>query len=64
MSFQAGDTVSLKSGGPLMTISRNSSDITGEIIHDQFVCEWFDKSELKSGVFNSNSLVKEDGSSG
>jgi len=52
-AFKVGDTVRLKSGGPLMTV-RN----TGEI-----ECTWFLKDQLKKGTFPADVLKKgEDGS--
>lgn len=51
-----GETVKLKSGGPLMTISHVDRE------NDLFHCEWFDsKGELKSGEFFSTSLKIDDG---
>ncbi len=47
-SFEVGDTVRLKSGGPLMTISW--------IDEDEVRCEWFVADELKSGLFQIASL--------
>ena len=53
-NFKAGDTVRLKSGGPLMTISyvNQSNDFVG--------CEWFDDKNLKSGDFRRTSLKIDD----
>ena len=47
--WKAGDTVKLKSGGPVMTVS-------GKNTLGQPVCQWFDKNELKHATFNSESL--------
>jgi uncharacterized protein YodC (DUF2158 family) len=52
--FKPGDTVKLKSGGPLMTIQ----SITG----DEAWCEWFNaKEERQSGSFGLHMLVHADG---
>ena len=56
--MKPGDTVRLKSGGPLMTVKAIVKS-TGEIW-----CEWFgDKEELKGRGFTPTSLVKDDGRS-
>lgn len=53
--FKPGDTVRLKSGGPLMTVHTVQTD--GDIW-----CEWFDKSEKPQGKsFPPHSLVEDDG---
>jgi uncharacterized protein YodC (DUF2158 family) len=49
MEFKAGDTVKLKSGGPVMTVA-------GKSTIGQIICQWFDKDELKNGRFNAESL--------
>lgn len=47
--FEVGQTVELKSGGPVMTIT----SITG----DQITCDWFvNKHKHSSGTFPSASL--------
>jgi uncharacterized protein YodC (DUF2158 family) len=50
--FREGDVVQLKSGGPLMTISKLGE--TG------IYCDWFIKDELKHGVFKPYQLKKID----
>ena len=50
--FKIGDTVTLKSGGPLMTV--DSSAIGGQI--QQINCVWFDDVTVKSGMFNPEAL--------
>lgn len=40
-----GDTVRLKSGGPVMT-------------YGEYKCIWFDDKEIKSAFFSSESLVR------
>jgi uncharacterized protein YodC (DUF2158 family) len=55
MTFRSGDTVRLKSGGPLMTV--NSVNTDGEVW-----CEWFDKTDKpQAKSFAINSLVADDG---
>jgi uncharacterized protein YodC (DUF2158 family) len=53
MDFKAGDTVRLKSGGPLMTVSS---------VNDQEVCcEWFnDKHQPQLRCFGPALLKKDD----
>jgi uncharacterized protein YodC (DUF2158 family) len=49
--FKPGDTVRLKSGGPLMTIQ--------EIDEKGFAtCDWFTKGKREQGVFPTTSLQK------
>jgi uncharacterized protein YodC (DUF2158 family) len=53
--FKQGDTVRMKSGGPLMTVVQVQSD--GNIW-----CEWFDKKDEPQGrSFATTSLVADDG---
>lgn len=47
--MKAGDTVRLKSGGPVMTVRW--------VEDDEAMCEWFEKTDLKSAVFSISSLV-------
>lgn len=48
-NLKSGDTVRLKSGGPLMTIQ----SWTGNFCN----CSWFDGTELKFGRFHPDSVV-------
>jgi uncharacterized protein YodC (DUF2158 family) len=49
-NFKRGDTVQLKSGGPVMTISTTLND-------GQFQCDWFDEGGvLKHGSFHPEQL--------
>ena len=53
-AIAAGDTVRLKSGGPVMTVAW--------VRDDGASCQWFDsKNELKTGFFQLESIVKDDG---
>lgn len=52
-SFAIGDTVKLKSGGPLMTI--DSIDARNKIF-----CKWFAGSKLENGTFDKKTLVISD----
>lgn len=53
--FKIGDAVNLKSGGPRMTIQKDS-EVAGQV-----VCQWFDENALRTGDFPEESLVKNDG---
>lgn len=49
-----GDTVRLRSGGPLMTVT----NVTGENV----TCEWFDtQDQAQSRTFKALALVKDNG---
>lgn len=52
--FDIGDVVTLKSGGPKMTVS--------EINGNEVTCTWFDAAttELKTHVFKARTLEKDD----
>ncbi len=53
-NFNIGDTVQLKSGGPLMTVAYYNHD-------GQCVCNWFNnKDEVITAVFHDEMLAKED----
>jgi uncharacterized protein YodC (DUF2158 family) len=47
--FKVGDTVKLRSGGPLMTIYAIDSD--------EISCQWFNNDEIKGATFNSEVLI-------
>lgn len=52
MSFQAGDVVYLKSGGPAMTVR--------SVNENTCFCEWFvNNQDLKSDKFMATSLTKD-----
>jgi uncharacterized protein YodC (DUF2158 family) len=50
--FKIGDTVKLKSGGPLMTVEQ-SGDYLGE---PRVWCVWFAKDEKKDATFPPEAL--------
>ena len=56
--LEKGDTVRLKSGGPVMTIETiaNKVSVNGE--KDHAWCQWFEKNKLETGVFPLSSLEK------
>jgi uncharacterized protein YodC (DUF2158 family) len=56
--IKAGDTVRLKSGGPLMTVSSVGRTMDGEALHAW--CDWFDKEKKMNGAFPLTSLRAED----
>jgi uncharacterized protein YodC (DUF2158 family) len=52
-TFKTGDTVQLKSGGPIMTLGGLAAHSSSS-----YVCKWFAGDELKSGVFTLDQLKK------
>jgi uncharacterized protein YodC (DUF2158 family) len=54
--FKIGDTVRLKSGGPLMTISGKGTDNAGYNSDDYKLCEWFDNNTPKIKNFHKESI--------
>jgi uncharacterized protein YodC (DUF2158 family) len=55
--FQKGNTVRLKSGGPIMTIETiDARAYLGGSEKDHARCQWFEKNELETGVFPLASL--------
>ena len=61
--FKTGDVVSLKSGGPKMTVNWVADRFNSG--NWEVSCQWFfgddKKSELKHGNFPPNSLIKIEG---
>lgn len=55
MGFQPGDTVQLKSGGPVMTVESIEPDGVEDVL-----CLWFDGMQKKQDRFASASLAKAD----
>ena len=69
-NFKAGDMVSLKSGGPVMTVQRvigKEEDISFQRIDDyirmikgfhagDIICQWFEGNELKFAAFPATSI--------
>jgi uncharacterized protein YodC (DUF2158 family) len=51
--FEPGDTVKLKSGGPLMTVN----NVDGEDV----ICVWFEGKDAKERAFKSATLKRDDG---
>lgn len=56
-TFDLGDTVVLKSGGPLMTINSKVLNSMGRITNE-VECIWFDSTTLKRDTFHVASLKK------
>lgn len=52
--FKPGDTVRVKSGGPIMTISQVAEDSLGEMTA---WCSWFDGQRAERGTFPVTVLV-------
>ncbi|WP_460910925.1 YodC family protein [Spirosoma areae] len=50
--LQPGDTVQLKSGGPVMTVIQYVNEI------DNFLCQWFVGGKLEKEQFPAPVLVK------
>lgn len=55
-NFKVGDTVSLKSGGPVMTVE-SIGQYNGKTKAN---CMWFNGAETKSDVFPMETLSKEE----
>ena len=51
--IKTGDIVTLKSGGPTMTVDRQAKDIRND-----YTCIWFVGNEMRSGSFHKESLKK------
>jgi uncharacterized protein YodC (DUF2158 family) len=64
-AIQVGDTVELKSGGPLMTVSQIfRSTVLGQEYkgsQDMATCTWFDGKDLKNGDFPLETLKHSQG---
>jgi uncharacterized protein YodC (DUF2158 family) len=56
--FEDGATVQLKSGGPIMTVVDHGQ--WGYDSHEKYKCTWFDKGELKDGLFPGAALTRAD----
>jgi uncharacterized protein YodC (DUF2158 family) len=54
MAFQIGDTVRLKSGGPLMTVDNIDAGEGPEVV---ITCIWFEAAENKERKFKTSTLV-------
>ena len=55
--FKVGDTVRLKSGGPLMTVSSLATDLDGSPLINTV---WFDKNHTECSGQYGEALVEED----
>ncbi len=53
-AFKSGDTVKVKSGGPLMTVKSTEGD--------DVICVWFEGKNKKESRFKSTTLKHDDGS--
>jgi uncharacterized protein YodC (DUF2158 family) len=51
MTFQTGDVVQLKAGGPKMTVE-------GGLTERSIACVWFDGAQLQRGMFGHDVLRK------
>lgn len=60
--YKIGDTVRLKSGGPLMTVNSLTNDMDGRPI---VLTTWFDKNEKEcTGQYLEDMLDADDGKAG
>lgn len=50
MSLHVGDTVRLRSGGPIMTVEKAE-------LYKPIKCCWFDGAELRRGEFEEKMLI-------
>jgi uncharacterized protein YodC (DUF2158 family) len=57
-SFKKGDTVRLKSGGPLMTVVAEVDDYGS--YGSGVKCQWFDGKRREEAIFDPESIVKSD----
>ena len=72
ITIKVGDVVTLKSGGPKMTVQRflgDSPDVSTKVQDEalkimkgnksgDIVCQWFDGNDSKNDIFPAESLVK------
>lgn len=54
MAFNVGDTVRLKSGGPIMTVSQSPASRAGR--GTDYRCQWFAGKKLEAGSFEPEQL--------
>jgi uncharacterized protein YodC (DUF2158 family) len=55
-TYNIGDIVKLKSGGPEMTVRKVNTNMSEEF-SGNYQCQWFAGKKLDSGVFPQESLV-------
>ncbi|MGB3018800.1 MAG: DUF2158 domain-containing protein [Ignavibacteria bacterium] len=72
ITIKVGDVVTLKSGGPKMTVQRflgDSPDVSTKVQDEalkiirgnksgDIVCQWFDGNDSKNDIFPAESLIK------
>jgi len=56
-TFNPGDIVRLKSGGPHMTVDKEG-DLAKLIFGERVFCKWFVEGKLHSDSFSAESLVR------
>lgn len=58
IKFKLGDTVILKSGGPIMTVTKYITTVGGgsSMYTGNIECTWFFGNELKYGTFPQDAL--------
>ena len=57
-TFNVGDIVKLKSGGPDMTVKELVTSIGSGGFDGKYRCQWFAGKKLDNGVFPQESLVE------
>ncbi len=60
MSLKVGNKVSLKSGGPTMTILANNHTLFYFKNSKKWECAWFVGMDINYGIFHELALTKED----
>ena len=56
LEFTSGDSVQLRSGGPVMTVKQLMPP--GGYMGNHYRCQWFSGATLKDGYFLPNTLKK------
>lgn len=57
VSFEEGDVVQLKSGGPKMTISNRPEALPNGITKDDVLCVWFTPTQEFKSMWYRNTML-------